>query len=283
MSTTIAQLDTYLESFSDFQKTASGRDLGVAAEAARRCLCALRRGRLSHDARRGLALHQRCGHREDCVPAGHARRQDRQQRRRLAPLRSADRRSASWSSSTDTSRRSSRTIGALPQRRRRSASLADAIKTNARMRSKHTSAAISTSQRDAFLALNTAFAQDGAYVHVPKGTVVEQPIHLLFVSTASDTPLMTHPRNLIVAEDESQVAVVEDYVSLRQRRCLLQHRDRTGCRGQRGRLALHDRARRPRRLQHLDAAHPAGKKRRMFPRTPSCWAADWYATTCIRC
>jgi len=69
-------------------------------------------------------------------------------------------------------------------------------------------------QRDAFCALNTAFAQDGTYVHVRKGTVLEAPIHLLFISTASDEPLMTHPRNLVIAERESQVTIVEDYVSI---------------------------------------------------------------------
>jgi Fe-S cluster assembly protein SufD len=69
-------------------------------------------------------------------------------------------------------------------------------------------------ERDAFAALNTAFLADGAFIHVKKGVVVEQPVHLLFVSTASDTPTMTHPRNLIVAEEQSQVAIVEEYVSL---------------------------------------------------------------------
>jgi len=69
-------------------------------------------------------------------------------------------------------------------------------------------------QRDAFLALNTAFLNDGAYIHIKKGQVLDCPIHLLFVSTAADASLMTHPRNLIVAEEESQIAIVEDYVSL---------------------------------------------------------------------
>ena len=69
-------------------------------------------------------------------------------------------------------------------------------------------------ERDAFSALNTAFAEDGAYVHVPRGVVLEAPIALLFVATASDQPLMTHPRNLIVIESEAQATVVEDYVSL---------------------------------------------------------------------
>jgi Fe-S cluster assembly protein SufD len=68
-------------------------------------------------------------------------------------------------------------------------------------------------ERDPFCALNTAFAEDGAYVHVSRGAVVEQPIHLLFVSTSHGAPAMTHPRNLIVVEDEGQASIVEDYVS----------------------------------------------------------------------
>jgi Fe-S cluster assembly protein SufD len=68
--------------------------------------------------------------------------------------------------------------------------------------------------RDPFCALNTAFIGDGAWVHVRRGVVVEGPIYLLYLSTAEDAPAMTHPRNLIVAEDESQVAVIEDYASL---------------------------------------------------------------------
>jgi Fe-S cluster assembly protein SufD len=69
-------------------------------------------------------------------------------------------------------------------------------------------------QRDAFSALNTAFAEDGAYVHVRKGVVLDGPIYLLFISTASDKPLMTHPRNLVIVEHEAQTTIVEDYVSL---------------------------------------------------------------------
>lgn len=68
--------------------------------------------------------------------------------------------------------------------------------------------------RDAFCALNTAFAADGAYVHIRRGAVIEGAIHLLFVSTGTDTPVMSHPRNLIVAEQDSQATIIEDYVSL---------------------------------------------------------------------
>ncbi len=67
---------------------------------------------------------------------------------------------------------------------------------------------------DAFCALNTAFLEDGAFVYLPRGTVLEVPIHLLYVSTETAEPLITHPRNLVVAEEDSQATVVEDYVSL---------------------------------------------------------------------
>jgi Fe-S cluster assembly protein SufD len=69
-------------------------------------------------------------------------------------------------------------------------------------------------QRDAFGALNTAFIEDGAYVHVGKGVIAKQPIYLLFVSAAHDFPFLSHPRNLIVAEENSQATIIEDYVSL---------------------------------------------------------------------
>jgi len=69
-------------------------------------------------------------------------------------------------------------------------------------------------QHDAFTALNTAFMADGGFVHIPKGVVLQEPIHLLYVSTETAAPTITHPRNLIVADENSQATVVEQYVSL---------------------------------------------------------------------
>jgi Fe-S cluster assembly protein SufD len=69
-------------------------------------------------------------------------------------------------------------------------------------------------QRDAFGALNTAFIEDGAYIHIKKGVVAQEPIYLLFVSTAHDFPIVSHPRNLIAAEENSQATIIEEYVSL---------------------------------------------------------------------
>jgi Fe-S cluster assembly protein SufD len=68
-------------------------------------------------------------------------------------------------------------------------------------------------ERDPFCALNTAFAEDGAYVHVGKGVMVAQPIHLLFISKSNADCAMTHVRNLIVVEEEGQASIVEEYIS----------------------------------------------------------------------
>jgi Fe-S cluster assembly protein SufD len=69
-------------------------------------------------------------------------------------------------------------------------------------------------QQEAFSALNTAFLTDGAFVSVPRGTVVEKPIHILYVTVPGTTPIATHPRTLIVTGEGSQASVVEDYVTL---------------------------------------------------------------------
>jgi Fe-S cluster assembly protein SufD len=68
-----------------------------------------------------------------------------------------------------------------------------------------------------FPALNTAMSVDGAYLYIPDGVVLEHPIHLLFVTTASDsaTPIMTNTRALIVAGESSQSQIVETYVGPR--------------------------------------------------------------------
>ena len=66
-----------------------------------------------------------------------------------------------------------------------------------------------------FVALNTAVLGDGAYVHIPRGVVVEQPIHLLFISNSTDdVATVSHPRSLIVAEENSQATIVESYVGI---------------------------------------------------------------------
>ncbi|MES1026542.1 Fe-S cluster assembly protein SufD [Gloeocapsa sp. BRSZ] len=64
---------------------------------------------------------------------------------------------------------------------------------------------------EVFTALNTAAIADVAVVWIPKNVVVETPIHLLFISTATVAPIITQPRCLVVAESGSSVTLIEDY------------------------------------------------------------------------
>jgi len=65
-----------------------------------------------------------------------------------------------------------------------------------------------------FAALNTAFMRDGALVHVPAGTTLEQPVHLVFVTSPDAAGAVAHPRNLVVVERDGRASVVESYVTL---------------------------------------------------------------------
>lgn len=66
---------------------------------------------------------------------------------------------------------------------------------------------------NAFVALNTAFLQDGAYIHVSEGAAPSAPIHLLFISTGVDT-IASYPRNLIILGKSAEAEIVESYVGL---------------------------------------------------------------------
>ena len=70
------------------------------------------------------------------------------------------------------------------------------------------------SDANAFAALNTAFFQDGAFIFVPAGQVVAEPVRALYVSTAKENGGAAHPRNLILADPGSQLTFIESYVSL---------------------------------------------------------------------
>lgn len=65
-----------------------------------------------------------------------------------------------------------------------------------------------------FVALNTAFMRDGAFLYVPEGKVIEEPLSLLFVSTAAEEPTVSYPRNLVLAAEDSKVEIVESYVGV---------------------------------------------------------------------
>jgi Fe-S cluster assembly protein SufD len=64
-----------------------------------------------------------------------------------------------------------------------------------------------------FAALNAAFLDDGAWIDLPAGAVLERPLHLLFVAGggADGQPFMTHPRIIVILGENSQASVVETF------------------------------------------------------------------------
>ena len=61
---------------------------------------------------------------------------------------------------------------------------------------------------EALKALNTAFVQDGTFLYVPSGTVVEKPIFVLEL-TASNEDVFVQPRHLFVVEDGGVARLIQ--------------------------------------------------------------------------
>ncbi len=62
-----------------------------------------------------------------------------------------------------------------------------------------------------FTALNTGFISSGAFIYIPRDLEIAAPLHLLFVSSATQTA--SFPRVLVVAGENSKATVIESYVS----------------------------------------------------------------------
>jgi Fe-S cluster assembly protein SufD len=207
--TATQQLESYLESFTEFEKLAAGHDLPWLRK--------LRRDAFAHFCEAGFPTT----HDEDwrftnvSAIAQTAFRLTRNRRVRMSQQELEPYRVPGVSCQlvfvNGRFARELSSLGKLPDGVKVS-SLAGEISSNPGAIEPHFGRYIDI-RRDAFCALNTAFGEDGAYVHIPRGTLVEEPIYLLFVSTANDAPSMSHPRNLIVAEEDSQATFVEDYVS----------------------------------------------------------------------
>jgi Fe-S cluster assembly protein SufD len=65
-------------------------------------------------------------------------------------------------------------------------------------------------QANPFVALNTANLDEGAFLHVADGAVIEEPIELVYVSHDMDGAA-THPRTLILVGAQSQVKLAESF------------------------------------------------------------------------
>jgi Fe-S cluster assembly protein SufD len=64
-----------------------------------------------------------------------------------------------------------------------------------------------------FADLNRAFLEDGAFVYVPEGILVEEPIHLVFLTSVAK-PAVSHPHNLVMVERRGEARIVESYLGV---------------------------------------------------------------------
>lgn len=91
-------------------------------------------------------------------------------------------------------------------------SLSEAIKNNSPLIEKHFTN-YAHHQNNIFTALSTAYTDDGAFIYVPDGKIVENPVHILYITSSDDNKIIVQPRNLFIAGKNSQVTIIEHYVS----------------------------------------------------------------------
>ncbi|MGB0896995.1 MAG: Fe-S cluster assembly protein SufD [Flavobacteriaceae bacterium] len=71
-----------------------------------------------------------------------------------------------------------------------------------------------TAKQDNMTALNTAFANEGAFIHIPKNTEVAKPIQIINFATGNSAATLLQPRNLIVVGENAHVQIIERHQSL---------------------------------------------------------------------
>ncbi len=70
------------------------------------------------------------------------------------------------------------------------------------------------SKDESLTTLNTAFAQEGAFINIPKSKVADKPIEIIHFSTGVESALMVQPRNLIIVGENAHVQIIERHQSL---------------------------------------------------------------------
>lgn len=68
-------------------------------------------------------------------------------------------------------------------------------------------------KEDSLSSLNTAYAFEGAYINIPKSTVVQKPIEVIYFTTGSNAVFL-QPRNLVVVGENAHVQIIERHQSL---------------------------------------------------------------------
>jgi Fe-S cluster assembly protein SufD len=95
----------------------------------------------------------------------------------------------------------------------RVSSLGEALRADAALLERHLGRYADIRQNP-FVALNTGFVREGAFVHFARGAVLDRPVHLLFLTSPGNEPTVAHPRVLVVAEDNAEATVVETFAGI---------------------------------------------------------------------
>ena len=72
------------------------------------------------------------------------------------------------------------------------------------------------SKDESLTSLNTAFANEGAYINIPKSKVADKPIEIMYFSTGSEAALLVQPRNLVIVGENSHVQIIERHQCLNE-------------------------------------------------------------------
>ena len=64
-----------------------------------------------------------------------------------------------------------------------------------------------------FSALNSALINDGVFIHIGAGITLDKPIEIITINVETESPVMTHPRNLVVMDKGASAILFEHYVS----------------------------------------------------------------------
>jgi Fe-S cluster assembly protein SufD len=68
--------------------------------------------------------------------------------------------------------------------------------------------------KDGINALSTAFVQDGVFVHIKKGQIVEHPLYIYNITDAREANVLAQPRTLVYVSENAQVKFVETFNTL---------------------------------------------------------------------
>ena len=68
--------------------------------------------------------------------------------------------------------------------------------------------------KDGIHALNTAFVQEGIFIHVKKGQIAEHPVYVYHFTDARSANILSQPRILIHISENAQLQLVETYSTI---------------------------------------------------------------------